>query len=79
VAAALGTATAPASAAVRLLGLDPYAVQAMLAGLAPEINAAGPAHGGPAAGLARLPAGGAPALDLLADVHARSEVRLFAS
>ena len=38
-AAALATCTSPASAAVRLLGLDPFAVQAMLARLAPEIDA----------------------------------------
>ncbi|MGD0069085.1 MAG: urease accessory UreF family protein, partial [Streptosporangiaceae bacterium] len=37
-AAALATCTSPASAAVRLLGLDPFAVQAMLARLAPGID-----------------------------------------
>jgi urease accessory protein len=37
-AAALGTCAGPASAAVRLLGLDPFAVQAMLARLAPEVD-----------------------------------------
>jgi urease accessory protein len=78
VAAALGTCAAPASAAVRLLGLDPYAVQAMLARLAPDIDATAAAAAG--RGDPRdLPAASAPALDLLADVHARSEVRLFAS
>jgi len=40
-AAALGTCIGPASAAVRLLGLDPYAVQGVLAGLSPEIDATG--------------------------------------
>lgn len=80
VAAALGTCTAAASAAVRLLGLDPYAVQRVLAGLAPAINSAGAARaGGDLADFAGLPAAGAPALELLADVHARSEMRLFAS
>jgi urease accessory protein len=80
VAAALGTVAAPASAAVRLLGLDPYAVQGVLAELAAEINATGAARaGGDLGDFAGLPATGAPALDLLADVHARSEVRLFAS
>jgi urease accessory protein len=96
-AAALGTCTVPASAAVRLLGLDPYAVQGVLAGLAAEIDETGRAGAQSAAltcreprrlGLAEtgglacfatLPAGTAPALELLADVHARSEVRLFAS
>ncbi|MGO8887357.1 MAG: urease accessory UreF family protein [Streptosporangiaceae bacterium] len=38
-AAALATCTGPASAAVRLLGLDPFAVQGLLARLAPEIGA----------------------------------------
>jgi urease accessory protein len=79
-AAALGTCAAPASAAVRLLGLDPYGVQAVLAALAGEVNATAAAQAaGDLADFAGLPALGAPALDLLADVHARSEVRLFAS
>jgi urease accessory protein len=74
-AAALGVCTAPATAAIRLLGLDPYGVHAVLARLAPDIDclAAG------AAASTELPAGTAPALDLLADVHVQSEVRLFAS
>jgi urease accessory protein len=79
-AAALAACTGPASAAVRLLGLDPFAVQAMLARLAPGIddcarNATTCAAAPPAA----LPADGAPALDLLADFHLTAEVRLFAS
>jgi urease accessory protein len=78
-AAALGTAATPASAAVRLLGLDPYAVQAMLARLAPEIDAVAARAAAAPLAAAGLPAASAPALDLLADVHARSEVRLFAS
>lgn len=73
-AAALGTCTAPASAAVRLLGIDPYAVHGMLAELAPRIDAVADD-----ACTGELPAHSAPAMDLLADVHARSEVRLFAS
>lgn len=73
-AAALGVCTAPATAAVRLLGLDPYAVQEILARLAPEVDAVAELAVG-----APLSAGSAPALELLADVHARSEVRLFAS
>jgi urease accessory protein len=36
--ATYGVVTGPASAAVRLLGLDPYAVQAVLAGLASECD-----------------------------------------
>jgi urease accessory protein len=81
-AAALSACAGPASAAVRLLGLDPFAVQAMLARLAPGVDdcarrAADHAdHAGPPSS---LPADGAPALDLLADFHLTSEVRLFAS
>jgi urease accessory protein len=82
-AAALGLCTASATAAVRLLGLDPYAVHGVLAELSDEIErCAGTAAAlafRSAADFAELPAGSAPALDLLADVHAASEVRLFAS
>lgn len=79
-AAALAACAGPASAAVRLLGLDPFAVQAMLARLAPRIDecarcAARHAADPPSS----LPADGAPALDLLADFHLTAEVRLFAS
>jgi urease accessory protein len=83
-AAALAACAGPASAAVRLLGLDPFAVQAMLARLAPRIDecaafasrcATQCATRSPSA----LPADGAPALDLLADYHLTVEVRLFAS
>ena len=80
--AALATAytsiTGPATAAVRLLGLDPVVVHRVLAGLVPELE-----------GVARtarartawedLPAHAAPALDLLAEQHLRTEVRLFVS
>ncbi|MEB3366259.1 urease accessory protein UreF [Saccharopolyspora mangrovi] len=73
----------PASAGVRLLGLDPFAVNAALVELSAELDeiADGAAR---VAGLApaELPAPGAPALDLLAeahDRHHREEVRLFAS
>jgi len=79
-AAALGACAGPASAAVRLLGLDPFAVQAMLARLAPEIDQiAAAAAAATAMPPASLPADGAPALDLLADYHRTAEVRLFAS
>jgi len=79
-AAALASCTGPASAAVRLLGLDPLATHSLLARLAADIDgvslrAARAARDEPA----RLPADSAPALDLLADVHVTSEVRLFAS
>ncbi|MEV6906968.1 urease accessory UreF family protein [Amycolatopsis sp. NPDC051071] len=73
----------PASAAVRLLGLDPFAVNAVVARLSSEVRdvslrAAEVAGDDPA----DLPAPGSPALDLFAEVHARhhkEEVRLFAS
>jgi len=75
--AALASITGPASAAVRLLGLDPLAVQAMLARLAADLGVLSfTCDDTP---LASLPSGSAPALDLLADVHRTSEVRLFAS
>jgi urease accessory protein len=85
-AAALGVCTSAASAAVRLLGLDPYAVQGMLADLAPDIDALairscnfGRPHDAESCTIAGLPADSAPGLDLLADVHLTQEVRLFAS
>jgi urease accessory protein len=116
-AAAYHAVTGPATAAVRLLGLDPVAVHAVLAGLDSDLTAvatqaclpsdlaaadAGPATGrttdatraDPASGaghstaadpfaalaaLEALPACSAPALDLLAEQHARAEVRLFIS
>lgn len=71
-AAALTTITVPASAAVRLLGLDPFAVHTLLTRLARDIDAT--SYDGQ-----ELPADAAPALDLLADHHLTTEVRLFAS
>jgi urease accessory protein len=73
----------PASAAVRLLGLDPLRVNAIVAALGAAVaavarDAAAHAHLDPA----ELPAPGSPGLDLLAeehDRHHREEVRLFAS
>jgi urease accessory protein len=79
-AAAHGTVTGPASAAVRLLGLDPYAVHALIAALAPgcdRIAARAAAVAG--APVDDLPADGAPLLDIGAEHHASWEVRLFAS
>lgn len=70
----------PAMAAVRLLGLDPFAVHAVLARLGPELDAV--AAGAAAHAFrppADLPAWSAPLLDLLAEQHMRWEVRLFAS
>lgn len=80
VAAAHGAVSGPASAAVRLLGLDPYAVHALLAGLAPEIDRiAADAAARTDDPVDNLPAAGAPLLDIGAELHATWEVRLFAS
>ena len=70
----------PATAAIRLLGLDPFSVHATLARLGPELDrlaaeAAAHAHAPPA----DLPAWSAPLLDLLAEQHTTWEVRLFAT
>jgi urease accessory protein len=77
-AAALATCTAPASAAVRLLGLDPYAIHRVTSQLSEEIDRIADECCAPTA-MSDLPADSAPALDLLADLHATLEVRLFAS
>ncbi|MGX7681418.1 urease accessory protein UreF [Jatrophihabitans sp. DSM 45814] len=83
-AAALAICTSPASAAVRILGLDPFAVHRVTAGLAAEIEVVADAVATEfdqigVADLAWLPSDSSPALDLLADVHSTQEVRLFAS
>ncbi|MEU7907324.1 urease accessory UreF family protein [Actinoplanes sp. NPDC049118] len=80
VATAHGAVTGPAGAAVRLLGLDPYAVHALLARLAPEIDRiAADAAARAYDPVDELPAAGAPLLDIGAELHANWEVRLFAS
>ncbi|SCF11896.1 urease accessory protein UreF [Micromonospora chokoriensis] len=78
--AAYGAVTGAASAGVRLLGLDPYRVQALLVALADACDgtaadAARAADGPPE----RLPAAAAPLADIHAEIHATWEVRLFAS
>jgi urease accessory protein len=70
----------PATAAVRLLGLDPFTVHATLARIGPELDAIATraalhAHAPPEA----LPAWSSPLLDILAEHHTTWEVRLFAS
>ncbi|TDB95527.1 urease accessory UreF family protein [Actinomadura sp. 7K534] len=77
---AYGAVTGPASAAVRLLALDPLAVHRALAELAPRVDAVAAeaadfADGDPAA----LPAASAPALDVFAELHLRADPRLFES
>jgi urease accessory protein UreF len=79
VAAYLAT-SGPAAAAVRLKGFDPFAVHALLVALTPELDAVAEVAAAAAAGPLRdLPCPTAPRLDLLAEAHARTEVRLFAS
>ncbi|MEW9547999.1 urease accessory protein UreF [Nonomuraea sp. NPDC050783] len=84
-AAAYHAVTGPATAAVRLLGLDPVAVHALLAALAPDLAAVAAraaeqaARAAEAGDWAGLPAYSAPALDLLAEQHARAGTRLFVS
>jgi urease accessory protein len=73
-------ASAIATSALRLLGLDPFDVYARLAQLAPVIDtlasqAAARAH----EPLSALPAASAPLVEILAEDHATWEVRLFAS
>ena len=82
-AAAYLSVSGPASAAVRLLGLDPLRVNASVLRLAGEVRAVAERAAATAAREpAELPAPGAPGLDLLAEAHKRKhakEVRLFAS
>ena len=79
-AAASSSVSGPATAAVRLLSLDPLAVTAVLARLAPDVDDV--ARQGVAVGarpLRDLPALSAPLLDIGAEAHGTWEVRLFAS
>jgi urease accessory protein len=77
---AYSTVTGPAGAAVRLLGLDPYEVNAAVAALGPACDEAAARAvtyvDGP---IDALPADAAPLLDISAEDHAAWEVRLFAS
>ncbi|WP_370410508.1 urease accessory protein UreF [Streptomyces fradiae] len=78
------TVGGPATAVVRLLGLDPFQATAVLARLAPELDrvaarAAQAAHLALTEGPDALPAASAPLLDLTAEQHAAWPVRLFAS
>jgi urease accessory protein len=78
--AAYQAVTGPASAAVRLLALDPMQAAAIVARLAAEVDAIATAAAARGDGpLEDLPCPSAPALDLLAEAHARAEVRLFES
>jgi urease accessory protein len=78
--AAYGSVAGPLSAAIRLLGLDPYPAHALLAPLASTCDTiAAEAADLAAAPVADLPALSAPMLDIAAQDHATWEVRLFAS
>jgi len=78
--AAYQSVTGPASAAVRLLALDPMRATAVLARLAADVDDTAARAAACAAGpLSDLPYPSAPALDLLAEAHVRAEVRLFES
>ncbi|TCJ34248.1 urease accessory protein [Parafrankia sp. BMG5.11] len=80
-AAAHASVNGPATAAVRLLGLDPLAVTGVLAEIAAEVDRIAAAADTASALRApeRLPAGSAPQLDLLAERHRTAEVRMFTS
>jgi urease accessory protein len=76
--AAYGSVTGPASAAVRLLGLDPLGVQRVLADLSGRVDAVA-AEAAATVRTGGLPAASAPALDLLAELHQQADLRLFES
>ncbi|MEV5273093.1 urease accessory protein UreF [Streptomyces werraensis] len=74
----------PATATVRLLGLDPFDATVVLARLAPEADrvaeaAVRAAHRVAEEGADALPAASAPLLELFAEAHAARTGRLFAS
>lgn len=78
--AAYETVGGPATAAVRLLSLDPFQATAVLARLAPDMDAvAARAVTAARQGLDALPAASSPLLDIAAEQHAAWPVRLFAS
>ncbi|MEU4494243.1 urease accessory protein UreF [Streptomyces sp. NBC_00210] len=83
-AAAYESVSGPATAAVRLLSLDPFDATALLARLAPEMDEVADAAATTAGrltdlGVDALPAASAPLLDLTGEQHAAWTVRLFAS
>ncbi|MGP8296631.1 urease accessory protein UreF [Streptomyces inhibens] len=83
-AVAYETVSGPATAAVRLLSLDPFDATAVLARLAPDLDRTAAAATAAAAhipdeGIDVLPAASAPLLDITAQQHAAWPVRLFAS
>jgi urease accessory protein len=73
--AALASISGPASAAVRLLGLDPIAVTGLLARLGPRVEQVAKK----AAFTGELPAAGHPLLEVFAERHAAHGNTLFTS
>ncbi len=79
-AAAYGAVAGPASAAIRLLGLDPAGAARIIVGLTGEMDSVASAAARTAARpLAQLPSVGAPVADFLAELHFTRKDRLFAS
>lgn len=82
--AAYESVSGPATAAVRLLSLDPFDATALLARLAGELDeiartAAAAADHLATEGVGALPAASSPLLDITGEQHAAWSVRLFAS
>ncbi|TDD39135.1 urease accessory protein UreF [Nonomuraea terrae] len=82
--AAYDSVCGPVNAVVRLLGLDPFRANGVVAALADDIDevadrAARHAERAAAEGTDTLPAASAPLLDITAEQHATWSVRLFAS
>ncbi|MFI6644084.1 urease accessory protein UreF [Streptomyces sp. NPDC050504] len=78
--AAYETVGGPATAAVRLLSLNPFDATAVLARLATDMDeVVAEAVAAARAGIDALPAASAPLLDITAEAHAARPVRLFAS
>lgn len=79
-AAAYDAVTGPAGAALKLLPLDPFTVNAMLARLMPDLDCIARVAAQHADAVPHeLPAPGSPLLDVGAEQHARRDARLFAS
>ncbi|MGP3988250.1 urease accessory protein UreF [Streptomyces sp. 3N207] len=79
-ASAYESISGPATAAVRLLSLDPFDATAVLARLATETDeVARQAEAASRGAVEDLPAASAPLLDITAEQHANWPVRLFAS
>lgn len=83
-AAAFDSVAGPATAAVRLLSLDPFDATAVIAGLCHDVDAVARQAADAAArvaeeGVGALPAASSPLLDITAEQHAAWPTRLFAS